>query len=234
MIKLDVEQGSLEWIQARLGIPTASQFHRILTPKTMKPNSQAQGYLHELLAEQLLGHSIDEATSDFMMRGSNLEASAVEYYELQEDIETERIGFILRDDRRAGCSPDRLVGTNGGLELKCPSAKVHVGYMVDGIDDAYRCQVQGSLYVAEREWWDVLSYNPELPAVRIRTHRDEKFIRALSSAIDQFVDQLLETRNDLIRRGYMEGALTEVRKPGPHTRNPDFASARVAADQELF
>ncbi|HSH45084.1 MAG TPA: hypothetical protein VK966_04470 [Longimicrobiales bacterium] len=36
MIWLDVEQGSGEWEAARLGIPTASQYDRILTAKTLK------------------------------------------------------------------------------------------------------------------------------------------------------------------------------------------------------
>ena len=55
MIVLNCKQGSDEWIQARLGIPTASQFHRIITPKTMKPAASAEGYIDQLVAEYLLG-----------------------------------------------------------------------------------------------------------------------------------------------------------------------------------
>jgi hypothetical protein len=32
MIILDLEQGTPEWLQARLGIPTASNFGNIITP----------------------------------------------------------------------------------------------------------------------------------------------------------------------------------------------------------
>jgi hypothetical protein len=39
MITHDVTQGSPEWLEARLGIPTASEFDKIITP-TGKPSTQ--------------------------------------------------------------------------------------------------------------------------------------------------------------------------------------------------
>lgn len=208
MIILNCEQGSDEWKRARLGIPTASQLHKVLTPRTGKLSSQADGYAHELLAEEMLGHPLDDAASDFMTRGTLLEKSAVEFYEFQRDLRTQKVGFILRDDRRTGCSPDRLVGDDGGLEIKCPSAKVHVGYMLGQDADTYKCQVQGALWITGRAWWDWLSYNPELPPVLIRFERDEEFISKLASAVDQFIEYLSECRVKLIANGYMIGAAT--------------------------
>ena len=203
MIRLDCPQGSEEWIQARLGIPTASQFHRLITPRTGKLSSQAAGYAYELLAEELLGHPVDEGASDFMARGTQLEKSAIDFYEFTQDVHTERVGFILRDDKLTGCSPDRLVGEDGGLEIKCPSAKVHVGYMLDADADAYRCQVQGALWLTGRAWWDWLSYNPELPPVLIRFERDEAFIEKLAATVDQFINYLDECRLKLVAGGYL-------------------------------
>jgi hypothetical protein len=202
MIRLDCAQGSDEWIDARLGVPTASQFHRIITPKTMKPSSAAETYAHELLAEELLGHSLDEGESQFMTRGSALELSAVQFYEFNRDEHTERVGFILLDNLRAGCSPDRLVGENGGLEIKCPSAAIHVAYMLGSDAEKYRCQVQGALWITGREWWDQLSYNPEMQPVLIRHQRDEEFIAKLSAAVNVFAEYLDECRAKLVREGY--------------------------------
>lgn len=201
MITLDVQQGTTEWAQARLGIPTASAFGKIITPKTMKLSAQAEEYAHRLLAEQILGEPLDDATSGFMQRGSLQEQKAVAYYELQQDVETTPVGFILRDDRKVGASPDRLVGTTGLLEVKCPAAHTHIGYLLDEEGIGYRCQVQGQLWIAEREFVDTISYNPFMPTAIVRQHRDEKFIAALATAVDQFLAVMEICKATLIAKG---------------------------------
>jgi hypothetical protein len=202
MITLDVEQGSRTWLDARLGLPTASQFHRLITAAKLQPSAQATGYRNQLLAEWLLGDNLDDDASQFMHRGTALEEGARDFYELRQELDVTRVGFVLRDDRRAGCSPDGLVGTVGGLELKCPSPQVHVGYLLDGMGDAYRAQVQGCLYLCEREWWDWLSYHPTLPPVLVRCYRDEAFIKALSGILDAFCDHLDAMKEELKGRGF--------------------------------
>ena len=182
----EVEQGSSDWWAVKAGIPSASNFDKIITPKTLKFSSSAEGYAHRLLAEELLRAPVDDASSSFMERGQVLERAAVDYYEFERGVESEAVGFILRDDRRVGGSPDRLVGANGGLEIKCPSAAVHVGYLLDEQGIGYRAQVQGLLYLAEREWWDTLSYHPDLPPALVRQTRNEAFITALVEALDRF------------------------------------------------
>lgn len=212
MILLDVKQGSLEWQMARLGIPTASQFHRIVTPKTMKLSSAVEGYAHELLAEEMLGHPIDDDATQFMMRGTELEAQAMQFYEFTRDVKTAAVGLVLRDDAQVGCSPDRLVGEDGGLELKCPSAAVHVSYMLKASDaDKYNAQIQGALWLTGREWWDWLSYNPELPSVLVRFYRDEKFIATLATAVDQFIEYLDECRRKLTKAGFYTDDMATIR-----------------------
>ena len=58
MIILDHEQGSPEWLAARLGKPSASMFSKLITA-TGKPSSSADGYINQLIAERLRGQSID-------------------------------------------------------------------------------------------------------------------------------------------------------------------------------
>lgn len=203
MIALDVPQGTLAWLAARRGLPTASQFHRLITAKKMQPSEQATGYRNLLLAEWLLGENLDDDLFQFMQRGEALEEGAFDFYEMRQEVDVDRIGFVLRSDRRAGCSPDGLIGTDGGLELKCPSPQVHVGYLLDGMSDAYRAQVQGCLYICEREWWDWLSYHPTLPPVLVRCYRDEPFIMALASILDAFCDHLDAMKEELKSRGFM-------------------------------
>jgi hypothetical protein len=215
MIHVHHRQGSAEWLQARVGIATASQFDRIITPKTMKLSDQAAKYAHQLIAEQVLGYPMNNASSSFMERGNDLEARAVSFYQLQKDMDTEPGGFFMRDDKRVGASPDRVVGTDGLLEIKCPSAAVHVGYLLDDQGIGYRAQVQGQLWVAEREWIDTLSYHPELPSAIVRVERDEEFITKLAQAVNTFLGMMDDMRDKLQKFGLFEGqefpALTLVK-----------------------
>ena len=202
MITLDVEQGSEAWLMARLGLPTASQFHRVLTPKTGKLSAQATGYRNLLLAEHVLGYPLDNAGSAFMERGTDLEAEAKSFYELQRDTDIQRVGFCLTDDRRTGCSPDGFVGADGLVEIKCPSIQVHIGHLLDGAaEDDHRCQAQGQLWVTGRAWLDLVVYSPVLPSLIVRVERDEEFIAKLAQAVGQFCDWLEHGRRELARRG---------------------------------
>jgi len=191
VILLEAEQGTQEWLDARLGIPTASNFSRVCTPKTMKRSSSQDGYLDELLAEWMIGASLDSDITDLMLRGMELEGDARRLYQFQRDVDVQQVGLCLTDDRRVGASPDALVGEDGGLELKSPTAKVQAHYLRTGkVGDTYKCQVQGCLWVCEREWWDVLAFHPEMPHSLIRVERDEPFIAVLAELVGEFCENL--------------------------------------------
>lgn len=203
MIEVDVQQGTEEWREARAGIPTASRFDEIITPSTMKLSKASAGYRYELLAEWMLGTALDDGfAGDYAWRGTEMEADAVRYYELQRNVSTRRIGLVLADDRQAGCSPDRLVGVDGGLEIKCPGPGKHVGNLIRMTQD-YRPQVQGCLWLTGRRWWDLLSFHADLPAALVRVERDETFIAALAKAVGAFQEQLREDKALLISEGYI-------------------------------
>lgn len=205
MIFYPVEQGSHEWVLARLGVPTASAFDSIITPKTKRLSAQADKYARSLLAEQILRAPMDDfLTSGFLLRGTSMEAEAVGWYELQHDVDTAPGGFAMRDDKTAGASADRLVGTNGLLEVKCPSAEQHIAYLLDREGIGYRYQVQGQLWVYEREWNDTLSYHPGMPKAEVRQYRDEAFIAALAGLVAQFHEYMLELKVKLQAVGLFE------------------------------
>lgn len=189
----NVEQGSDQWKKLRLGIPTASEFHRIITPKTMKMSAQADLYACVLIAERIIGEPLDSGASKFMDRGIEMQEEAVRWYEMERDIDTEVVGFITSDDGTVGCSPDRLIPSvifpNGGLEVKCPSAGVHVQNFF-GMKADYNLQVQGCMWLTGRDWWDVVSYNPAMAPILIQTLRDDKCIELIAKALDQFKDML--------------------------------------------
>jgi len=201
VIHVECEQGSVEWISHRLGIPTASRFGDIITEKTVKPSASAEKYIARLVAEWMLGMPLDEDGQGFMARGTELEASAVAFYELQQDIDVVRCGFCLTDDQQVGASPDRFVGEDGLLEIKVPSAMVHVGYLL-GNPMSHRAQVQGQLYVCEREWADLLSWHPTLPPSIVRKNRDDVFLKKFEPILKQFVQRLDEAKQQMIDKGY--------------------------------
>lgn len=204
MIRVACEQGTDEWRMARLGIPTASCFGKIITPKTLKMSEQSHPYAHKLLAEKILGRPQEDESTGFAQRGKELEVTALEYYEFIRDVSVDRVGFVMRDDRRAGASPDGMVGESGLLEIKCPSAPVHISYLLDDAGIGYRAQVQGQLWIAERDWVDTVSYHPDLPDVVRRQGRDDIFIKSLATAVDAFLEYFDKCLAQLARDGYIE------------------------------
>lgn len=200
----DVEQGSDEWLKLRIGIPTASEFDKILTPGG-EPSKQWEAYAHKILAEEMLGRPIEGYKSQAMLAGTEREPESVAHYEFFYDIECTKVGFITDDAVRMGCSPDRLIDTDGMLEAKNPEPHTHVGYLIDGkINQTYWPQLQGQLFVAERAWVDVMSYYPDMPPKIVRVGRDEAYIKKLSDALWVFGNKLMDKRTKLIALGHMQ------------------------------
>ena len=207
MIKIltDFEQNSPEWYAARMGIPTASCFEKILTPLG-KSSTQWEKYAHQILAEEILGHHIEGYQSAAMLEGKRREAEAVAAYEFAQDADTLAVGFIHNVPRTMGCSPDRLVGDDGMLELKNPDAHTHVDYLFDPEEVArqYWPQVQGGLLITERQWCDVMSYFPGMPPALCRIKRNEAYIATLAEALEAFNAKLDAKRKRLIALGHIK------------------------------
>lgn len=193
-IYADVEQGSDAWLHLRLGIPTASNFHKIVTPKKAELSKGAVDYALSLVAERLLNASSEASIlNPWVERGKDLEPMAVQHYEFTHDVKTVPVGFITTDDGSIGCSPDRLVAHDFkvALEIKCPSPAVHLGYLLNGTDDDYKPQVQGQIFVAELDRAELYSFHERMPAARIQNTRDEDYIAKLAAALARFNDNLL-------------------------------------------
>jgi hypothetical protein len=189
---IQCEQGSEEWYEARLGRPTASQFHKIVTPGG-KPSRQAQGYMYRLIAETLLHESMDDylGSVQWIERGKMLEGDAAAQFEFTHNVELESVGLVTTDDGTMACSPDRLVaGRRAAVEIKCPAPWTHLGYLLDGPGADYRPQVQGQLMIGEFEQVVFYSYHPRCPAAEFVAHRDEPYIRVMRQLLRDFREQL--------------------------------------------
>ncbi len=184
------EQGTPEWLQARLGVPSASSFSKLVTT-TGKPSAQAEAYINQLVAERISGDPTIFHVTEPMTRGIDLEPEARLRYELESGSLVNQVGFLMHDTIQAGASPDGLVGENGGLELKCPSPATHVEYLRDGnLPTKYLQQVQGCLWVSGRDWWDFMSFHPKMEPLIVRVFRDEEFIKALECAVINALEQI--------------------------------------------
>lgn len=196
-IHQEFEQGSALWYAARLGIPTASSFDKIITPAKADLSKSARAYAYYLAAETILQTPLESISHlEWVSRGKDLEPMAVKQYAFTEEAQIRSVGFITTDDGLIGCSPDRLVDVQdgagrwlrGGLEVKCPAPQTHIGYLIDGPGDSYKPQVQGQLWVAELDFVDFYSFHPSMPAVLRRTYRDEPYLTKLSAALRQFCE----------------------------------------------
>ena len=186
------EQGSPEWLAARLGIPSASMFAKLVTTKGIW-SASADAYINQLVAERLTGEREEVFQSHHMLRGTELEPDARDLYSLMSDAEVTEVGFCLHDTLSAGCSPDGLIGDDGGLEIKCPAPSTHVEYLRGGVlPSKYKQQVMGCLWITGREWWDFVSYHPTMKPLIVRVERDEEYIAALEKCVTKAVNLIEE------------------------------------------
>lgn len=200
MIILDCIQGTPEWHDARLSIPTGSGFGKIHTG-TGKASTQAGDYMKAKLAEWAWGVPCEGRTTKAMEAGTLAEPQARAYYEFMHDVEVTEVGLVLRDDKMSGASPDGLLD-NGGLEIKRRNRDKLIGYHQRG--DIYateKPQIQGNLWICEREWWDFVAFNELAKPFEKRIYRDEHYIASLAVAIDRFNAEMLEKREELKKKG---------------------------------
>lgn len=199
---IECEQNSPEWYASRNGIPTASEFKKIITP-TGGESRQAEGYANHLIAEMMVGHEVESFESSWMARGKELEVDAAAFYAMN-NADLVKVGFCTDDAGTMGCSPDRLVGDDGLLEIKVTAPHTHVSYLLSGqVDRDYYPQIQGQLLVTGRKWVDWMSYHAEMPPAIIRVFRDDKYIFEMTKLIANFNKMLNEKKQILTKKGIL-------------------------------
>jgi putative phage-type endonuclease len=191
MIIDNCAQGSPEWLACRVGLPTASNFDKLVTTKG-EQSKQRQKYLYTLAGERLIGKKEETYQNGAMQRGIEMEVEARSFYEMNKNVDVVQVGICYPDKKKLyGASPDGLVGDDGILEVKCPILSTMVGYMIDGkLGVDYLQQVQGQMLVTGRKWVDLLAYYPGITPIIERIERDEPFIKALKAELVLFVHEL--------------------------------------------
>jgi hypothetical protein len=179
-------QNSPEWQMARMGIPTASSFADVLAKGEGKTR---RTYMLKLAGEIITGEPMENIVTAAMERGHVMEAEARDLYALETGANLVRVGFARCG--RAGCSPDSLIGEDGGIEIKTKFPHLLIeAILKDEFPTEFKAQVQGTLWILQREWWDLSIYWPGMPRFIKRAYRDEAYIANLAGEIDRFNDDL--------------------------------------------
>lgn len=196
------EQGSDEWRKARAGIPTASEFSTVLAKGEGKTR---RTYMLKLAGEILTGEPMESYSNVHMERGKVMEDEARDLYIFTQWVEPQRVGFIRNGDK--GCSPDSLIGENGGLEIKTALPHIQIERLLkDELPPEHKAQVQGSMWVTERETWDFVSYWPNLPLLCVQVQRDNGYIANLAGEVARFNDELAKVVETIRARGLARAA----------------------------
>lgn len=200
---IDVEQGSQEWLNIRLGLISASRFKDIMTEPKAKADREAGkisqtslAYMNELIAEILTGESIELSTRATEWGNGNEDRALTEYC-FENDVQITGTGIIISDCGFYGASPDGLIALSdkGMQEVKCPfNSKNHISNCLYGMDKQHIPQVQGNMWINGREWCDFISYDPRiLGKGRLyveRIKRDNDYIEKLAEKVENFRIQM--------------------------------------------
>lgn len=184
------EQYSPEWYKVRCGIPTASDFDKIVTTKG-EISKQRERYLFQLAAERLTKCPAETYQNEIMLKAKQLEDEARKYYEFAKRVKVKQVGFCLWESPGYGCSPDGVVGKPGLLEIKCPIGSTHVKYLVENkLPIEYFPQTQGQLLVTGKQWVDFMSYVQGVKPLIVRVKPDKAFQFKLKKALELFCSDL--------------------------------------------
>ena len=191
-------QGSPEWHQARLGKVTASRISDVAAKiKTGWGASRAK-YMGELIAESLTPEPTPSYTNAAMQHGTDTEPQAAAAYAFYTDAELELVGFVDHPKiDQAGCSPDRLIGKDGLVEIKCPQPSTHIDTLLGrSIPKKYIDQMQWQMACTKRKWCDFVSFDPRMPPETQlfiqRVERDKERIKDLEEMVVDFLAEMNE------------------------------------------
>lgn len=202
---IDAEQGSEEWLAARLGRVTASRVSDVIAKTKTGYSTSRAAYMAELICERLTGKQADSFTNDDMRRGTELEPIARAMYEIQTERTVRQVGFVIHPTiDQAGASPDGLVD-DGLLEIKCPRPHIHLDYLEGQSPPAkYLPQMAWQCICTQRGWVDFVSYCEAMPedlqlfVVRYEPRLD--YLKEIEAEVEKFLketDERMQRINQL-------------------------------------
>lgn len=195
----NIEQGSEEWHQLRLGKVTASRVSDVMASGRGSGESKTrEKYKNEVIRERLTGKQVQGYINPSMERGTLLEPIARASYEVLHNVIVDQVPFIDHPTiKMAGCSPDGLVGDNGLIEIKIPNPENHIKALLTDNKElitTYFSQVQWQLACSNRSWCDLISFDPDLSEEYqfsiSRIYRDDEWIKQAENEVIKFLSEV--------------------------------------------
>ncbi len=195
MERIDVEQLTDSWFEAKAGIPSVSRFADFITPAKGDYSKSAVRYIARLIRETVSG-PVHGYTSEAMMHGIVTEAEARAWYELKYDCDVEQVGLIL--NKGAAWSPDGRVAPKGAIEIKCPEPETHIMWLLNGgLPVEHKPQCHGALLIGELDWLDFVSYCPGYRSLVIRVVPND-YTAKVEKALAQFLEQYAAAKQKVL------------------------------------
>ena len=187
------KQGTDEWLNDRLGHMTASHAQAIATA-----GKGLETYIYNKMSEYYSIVKKENFTNEDIERGNELEAQARDVYEFETGNDVEEVGFV-EIDKFTGFSPDGLIKKDGGIEIKCLNNSNHFKLVLDNkIPSKYDWQIQMSLFLSKRKWWDFVAYNPNFKEniITIRVKPDEKKFEKIKNGLEKGKELIIKIQKD--------------------------------------
>ncbi len=166
----------------------------------------AESYAEELVA-RLMGFPVDEYINEAMQYGIDNEPLAVQAYEVEKMVSVDytKDRVLHPEYEYISGEPDGLVGEEGIIEIKCPNPSNHFKNLLSGEQiSQYMYQIQGYMWLTEREWCDFISFRDDYPQkYRIsinRVLRDESIINQLEERCILFWNDLVLPKLEQVKK----------------------------------
>lgn len=167
-----MQQRTEDWYRIRAGRITGSRFARVMA----QPESKVYKDLIDQLAEERRkGICLDSSYMTPAMRwGVRYEHDARLWYSTKRRRPVQQVSFVVHPKYDyIGVSPDGIVLPNGLVEIKCPQKRTFEDIKATKkVPSRYRWQIQGQLWVCEKEWLDFVCFYPPTQGICIRVRPD--------------------------------------------------------------
>lgn len=199
MNPLELTQNTDEWRKYKCGRLGGSSIADMLTRTKSGWGAGRKNLAARLIAERLTGCPQESYKSRAMEYGNETEAEAANMYGWEKDVDPVAVGYVDHPTIAwAGCSPDRLIGTDGLIQIKCPNTAQHLESLLGGsIDGAYVKQMQWELACTGRKWNDFVTFDKRLPPEMqlhvTRVYRCDETISELEREAKVFLNEIAET-----------------------------------------
>lgn len=205
-------QGSLEWLQLRVGKITASRCkdardrNKPAKGETIgKPSAKCLAYAAQVAVERIAARPVDKMFENWQMReGSEQEPFARRAYDVETGNIVQEVGAIATDDDLFLYSPDGLIGDDGLLEIKTIFSCERILRIIgEGDLSDFMDQCLMGLWLTGRKWIDLALWCPALEPIgrQLTVHRitrSEPAIEALEADLLAFA-RMVKTNEDILR-----------------------------------